>query len=435
MKQLNSLLAVLVLLGPSLSSAAISYKYTGHNFLPTEDLSGNDGVPDLFMDRTKVDIGIGVQTSYGEIMLVNGATGGKIVVNLGRVARQGGSYGNFFRVSDFNGDNVPDVGYSRGGFENGAGRLFVLNARTGAVLRTYAPPEGTSGFFGAYAIQTTMDFDGDGFGEFLVGSPEASNGLGAVSLIRSSTGTARWINSGDINGSQWGSFITPVRDFNGDGLVDYLVSAPHAASQNAAGQNSKGYYSVVSGLDGREFLRSQNPIGGSPTWPSVWHAWSTGATMRDYNGDGVSDYFVAHPSNPNAQDQEFLFIHSGANHQEICRVRSPVAGPIGFSSSFANYNGLFGFTFGLPDNANGRDLVVSAPDVNKVYVLRELQRCSYAVVYTYTGPANSWAGNKVSKHDFNRDGTSDIYVSQVTDGDGSLVVLSGKNGGVLKTYR
>jgi hypothetical protein len=74
------------------------------------------------------------------------------------------------------------------------------------------------------------DFDGDGFGDYVVGSPGFDNGsannVGRARVISGSTGKVLWDKKGDTANGRLGFSVAGAADINQDGFDDVLVGAP-----------------------------------------------------------------------------------------------------------------------------------------------------------------------------------------------------------------
>lgn len=142
-------------------------------------------------------------------------------------------------------------------------------------------------------------------------------------------GNARLIQGGDLAG--W--VVDSVRDFNGDGLSDLLVSAPNALRDN------RGRMYVVFGKDDGQPVQLTNVAMDSD--PSGFATIGTLALLRggwgsamseagDFNGDGLSDFLV-HPDYvsdtnsfiiPGRADPQNIALENFADH-DIIRLEHP----------------------------------------------------------------------------------------------------------------
>ncbi len=160
--------------------------------------------------------------------------------------------------SDLNGDGVPDfaigapAGNSLTGFD--LGRVLVYSGATGSLLQVHG---GLAAWdvFGA-AISMRADLDGDGIADVVVGAPFTSTDdgvVGAIYAFSGKTGSLLMSDYGKNNGgappfgiefgSDFGGMLDGLRDLNGDGKDELLVSA--IADLDAPGSTLGAVYLVT----------------------------------------------------------------------------------------------------------------------------------------------------------------------------------------------
>ncbi|MFZ5444845.1 MAG: integrin alpha [Myxococcota bacterium] len=199
------------------------------------------------------------------------------------VALTGSRQGAALALVDFDGDGLAD---------KLVGAPFATSGgHTGAVLVYRGLPGGAFAFrpivltggdnFGA-ALLATGDLDGDGQGDFAVGAPHASTGVGltgAVTLFRGGrSGEVLATLAAGGSSAKFG-FALAAGDFDADGRVDVAVGAPFdspAPELYQAGQ--------VFVFFGPDFTRS-HPM--TPTGAVKGLGWAL--TAGDLSGDGTSD--------------------------------------------------------------------------------------------------------------------------------------------------
>lgn len=132
----------------------------------------------------------------------------------------------------------------------GLGLLFACGGAAAIELATLQPPTGvrligaTAGEQSATSAQFIGDVNGDGRADLAIGAPERTRlgtaGAGVVYVLfgRSTPFSQRDVDLGNLGGqgftvlgpssagSRLGTTITPLGDFNGDGLDDFAIGAP-----------------------------------------------------------------------------------------------------------------------------------------------------------------------------------------------------------------
>jgi hypothetical protein len=123
---------------------------------------------------------------------------------------------------------------------HGGGSLGDLDLSTDAVDLQIDLPVPNAAADAAPLVRSAGDFDGDGFGDLVVGDPAANSGSGGAWVVRGSDGSDAstplaldalapsdgFAITGD-EGDGFGSAVSSA-DVNGDGYSDVVVGAPHA---------------------------------------------------------------------------------------------------------------------------------------------------------------------------------------------------------------
>ncbi|MAW61051.1 MAG: hypothetical protein CMJ94_09460 [Planctomycetes bacterium] len=185
-------------------------------------------------------------------------------------------------LGDINGDGHGDFAIGSWGAPTTqpfAGRVDVHSGADGAVLYTI---EGTfdHGYLGD-ALDAVPDVDGDGVMELVIGAvgetfPYGYN-TGAVYLHSGATGALLQHWTGVSGNARMGTAVAGVRDLDGDGTGEVLVSAMFA------GLNGEAY--VYSGATGAQLFEFR---GYDPTEVFGIDVDSS----ADSNGDGVDDLII-----------------------------------------------------------------------------------------------------------------------------------------------
>ncbi len=177
---------------------------------------------------------------------------------------------NISGIDDFNDDGLNDFAVGAPDANGGQGRVYVAFRRTAAIEGDYVleklslDPNSPDRLTGALIVTGSLDglgsslasgvdFNGDDLSDLVIGSPNASNGVGEVIVVfgdanlvspmngvsvqtllntRDALGRPRAAritgNSRDTNG-RFGFNIANAGDVDGDGLDDLLIAAPNAS--------------------------------------------------------------------------------------------------------------------------------------------------------------------------------------------------------------
>ncbi len=327
--------------GGSPSEAGRAYIFDGstgallHTLVsPNEESAGwfgvwVGGVPDVNGDgRGDVVIGArfedpgGSPPAAGRAYIFDGSTGALIHTLISPNEESGGQFGN--RVSgvvDVNGDGRGDVviGAWRedpGASPSEAGRAYIYDGSTGALIHTLVSPNEESGGELGIAVSGVSDINGDGRGDVVIGArsedPGTSpSGAGRAYIYDGSSGALIRIlvSANEESGGQFGVSVSEVSDADGDGLAEVLVGArfedPGASPDGA----------------GRAYLFSSNPslIFGNQEIDDG----ATAGMQVTISNAGTADLSVISVSLSGADASEFSIISdSGENPLSPSEVRT-----------------------------------------------------------------------------------------------------------------
>jgi len=320
------------------------------------------------------------------------------------------------------------------------------------------------------SIAVVGDLTSDGASEFLVGIPEDGNvlfaGEGAAALINGANGAVITTWDGDVNGDGFGTAVASGEDVDGDGINDFVVSAPfHTNVFQADGQ-----VRVLSGADNSEIVEVYGDS-------SLQRIGRTLALVGDLNGDGRSEFMAGSHTALNDRGMVRVYTFNGSNATVLYEFQGSASGSrLGFSidsmqdinadnvpdllvgSAFDGY-----YIFSGADGSELRhttsgseptlgtavesiaditgdgvmDLAISAiqtsvfnPGPGRVYVKNG---ANDATLFTIDGAnAGDEFGLQVADAgDWNGDGTTDLLISSDPSGSGAFVGIHSGTGGTL----
>jgi hypothetical protein len=246
-------------------------------------------------------------------------------------------------AGDMNGDGFDDVLVSDT-FANGrAGSTFVVFGKASGfqAMVDLAMLDGTDGFRingeasrdqSGHSVSNAGDFNGDGFGDIIIGVSHLPNSHGGSDtpatgyvIFGKTGGFAPVLSLAALDGSngfsvedtfQFNRQVSSAGDLNGDGLSDVVIGSGNDGPESSAyvlfGSSSVLTPSInVSQLNGTNGFRFK---GGLSIGQSVGHG--------DFNGDGVDDLLVGNPEYPELEDNGEAFVilgKSGGFDAEITR--------------------------------------------------------------------------------------------------------------------
>jgi hypothetical protein len=194
--------------------------------------------------------------------------------------------------------------------------FLVMAQGIGGEWETYRDldyPDGIGGTFGQ-SICNIGDVDGDSFPDLAIFDP-FFQGVKVEAVFVYSGATFQEIYSIEepwyenlSHGSPNNGRIYPGKDFNSDGVMDYLVSSPMVANRN--GTQDGGRISLHSGADGAILYRIWSPVN------LTGHNFGSNVSfISDINGDQIKDLAIS------SRTRYYLF--SGSNGVNLTPSSQP----------------------------------------------------------------------------------------------------------------
>ncbi|MCW5734037.1 MAG: FG-GAP repeat protein [Enhydrobacter sp.] len=254
-------------------SKVSKFSRAGENVAAAGDVNG-DGVGDML---------------FGTQVLFGSRTGFPANVDLVFDGTNGFAIGGEASAGDINGDGFADlIGGEPGWGEYSYGRGYVVFGRaspppTEADKKYFYPPLFRDGAGFGFAVSGAGDVNGDGFDDFMIGSPGLDEDRGRAYLVLgNANGTIGLNQSIGGGGDRTGFLLSAAGDVNGDGFADTIICASYGAYV-VFGKPSDLWDGSLWMLDGSDGFRVAGLTPGSR-----WAVSSAG----DVNGDGFDDILV-----------------------------------------------------------------------------------------------------------------------------------------------
>lgn len=351
-----------------------------------------DGIDDYAVSKSNYDI---PATNAGRVEVRSGVDGTMIAAFGGTTTNE------FFGISvanagDVNGDGQTDLLVGASGYASFEGAAFVYSGTDHSLIHFFTTS--TAGNQTGWAVSGTGDVNNDGFDDFIVGSPPATQSVtseGRVQVLSGANLSILHDVSGGSSNERLGQDVGGGFDIDNDGMPDFMASGNSMAN-------------IYSGATGA-ILYSYG-LGNTPAIFGI----------PDINRDGHDDFAYLGSSIPHP----ILSIRSGANASEIWRLEIP-----GAATGQAQI-----VSVGDVDKDGHNDLMLGTMNENfggifHAGAMRLISIATGQIRHVEGGiNANDRLGSSVgSLGDVNGDGLEDLFLGAVGDdaggsGAGSLTI-------------
>jgi hypothetical protein len=281
------------------------------------------------------------------------------------------------------------------------------------------------------AVAFAGDFDGDGYGDYVIGSPgysvsaappvKAIVGAGKAEVISGKDGSVIASIIGNAAKDAMGFAVAGNADIDKDGFADVVVGAPNATALRV------GSVTVLYGGTGNRrhtFWGAMKNTG-----------FGSALALGDVNGDGYADVLIGAPKDksPVAPQKAAgsVTVYDGNSLQSRKR----------FYGLSTNAHAGTAVAAGDVDNDGVADIIVGAPDESGVGSVRAYNSSGTELLQKLGTNKKARFGKALASADINHDGYTDIVIGAPLDDDadsrtkdtGSISVISGSDGELLST--
>jgi len=213
-------------------------------------------------------------------------------------------------AGDVNGDGYNDVivAASREIWNTMKVYIFYggVNMNTVPDFLTVYPDLG--GLYGAIAVSSAGDVNGDGFSDVIVGKPDFDFYKGRVFLYHGGYTMDTIVDlsfAGDFSNDYLGWSLSSAGDVNEDGYSDIIIST-HKYNNNFPGKCS--IYFGSSNMDSLPDITMNGEYNGDN--------FAVGLSSGDFNGDGYSDVIVGAPDFDQNRGKAYIYLSSPPDNRK-----------------------------------------------------------------------------------------------------------------------
>ncbi|MBK8983713.1 MAG: FG-GAP repeat protein [Ignavibacteria bacterium] len=333
--------------------------------------------------------------------------GGSVLNNAVDVTLNQGLANNLFGLSvskagDFNGDGFGDVIVGASGYLTNVGRAYIyyggspMNSTADNISFGFISNE----FYG-YSVSDAGDFNGDGYSDVVIGAYGHSLSMGRAYILYGGAtpdNTVDVVFTGQNIGDELGRSVSSAGDVNGDGYDDVIAGAPNFNSGEGSAYLYRGGETPVTSF--AKILPAENA--GDRMGHSV-------SGCGDINGDGNDEFIVSatlNDQNGTSSGRLYIYFNSmtGNDVSDLNIYGSTSSDFLGFTVSDAGDVNGDGFD----------DIIVGAPAYNsnqgRAYIYYGGNTMNNVADVTLSGAAvnDRFAISVSGAGDVNGDGFDDV---------------------------
>lgn len=313
-------------------------------------------------------------------------------------------FGFSMAAADANGDGFADLIASAPNqtMDSGAVYLFAGSPGGPASTATTVAPTTPGEVFG-WSVSSAGDFNGDGYGDVVIGGPQWASARGRAYIFLGSpeglpASPSITLDPAETPGAQCGFSVAGIGDLNGDGLSDVAIGCPYA-------NTNAGTVHVYRGTRSGAPVRSRVTVTGSIL--AGFHLSGVG----DVDGDGLPDLAIGAPGTPTGGS---VYVFRGIVGVADPSLVATLANP-------ASTTPLFGARISGGHDLDGDgicDVAVSAPGTGNttgrayVYSGRALQSAPLVSYQGAEAPGSAFGFPAELLGDMNGDGFSEIALGE-----------------------
>ena len=299
--------------------------------------------------------------------------------------------------------------------------IALVAAAAGAQTQLDVKYGGSPAAFAGSSVAGGVDFNGDGFKDYVYGVPYADrNGKtnnGAVRVVDGQTGAILATKAGQNDADLLGSSVAIAGDVDDDGVNDFIAGAPNGLVNTFR----SGYARVYSGADFTILHTLQGFTDGGDFGFSV-------SGRIDANLDGHHDLIVGAPLDGFTLAPEGkVHVFSGATGNLLTSLSGASGSGYGWSvanAGFVNADNRRDFIVGAPghNGGAGRAVVVDGVTFGTIHD------------FLHLGGVDGFGWDVEGSFDVDADGIPELAVGAYLEGNGTVHVFDGATGAELTTF-